>query len=141
MPKDEVKFTNVFVKNLCESTTKDDLMKIFGEFGWIRSAAVMTNEDGTSKCFGFVDFENAENAARAVENLNGQIFGKKKWYVGRAQNKHERQLGMKHDLESVKYAFDNGCNLLVKNLDRCIDDEKFKELFSVFGSVTSYKVS
>ncbi|KAH6825985.1 binding protein 2 [Perilla frutescens var. hirtella] len=137
---DKASFTNVFVKNFCESTTEDDLNNIFGEFGLITSTLVLKNKGGTSKCCGMVNFENSEDAARAVESLNGQIFGEKKWYVGRAQNKSERQLELKHHLECVKEAFDNGSNIYVKNLDHSIGDEKLKEVFSVFGLVTSCRV-
>ncbi|GMP38371.1 hypothetical protein CsSME_00009635 [Camellia sinensis var. sinensis] len=72
MALDKVKFTNVFVKNLSESTTEEDLKKIFGDFGAITSAVLMRDADGNSKCFGFVNFENADDAARSVESLNGQ---------------------------------------------------------------------
>ncbi|KAI3445962.1 hypothetical protein Pfo_002627 [Paulownia fortunei] len=143
MSVDKAKFTNVFVKNLSELVTEDDLKKIFGEFGLITSTVVMRNEDGTSKCFGFVNFENAEDAARAVESLDGQKFDNKEWYVGRAQKKSERELELKHRFEqSVKEAVDKsqGSNLYVKNLDDGIGDEKLKELFSPFGSITSCKV-
>ncbi|KAL8497507.1 hypothetical protein ACS0TY_021004 [Phlomoides rotata] len=85
-------FTNVFVKNFCESTTEDGLKHIFGEFGEISSTMVMRNEDGTSKCSGFVCFKNTEDAARAVEYLDGQKFGNKKWHVRRAHQQFERQL-------------------------------------------------
>ncbi|XP_076959066.1 polyadenylate-binding protein 2-like [Bidens hawaiensis] len=81
---DKTKFTNVFVKNLSESTTDEDLSKAFGEYGTITSAVVMRDAEGNSKCFGFVNFENAEDAARAVEGLNGQKFDDKEWYVGKA---------------------------------------------------------
>ncbi|KAK6121421.1 hypothetical protein DH2020_044846 [Rehmannia glutinosa] len=143
MSIDKTKFTNVFVKNLSESTTEEDLQKIFGEFGPLSSTVVMRNEDGTSKCFGFVNFENADDAARAVDSLNGAIFDNKDWYVGRAQKKSERELELKHRFEqSVKEAVDKsqGSNLYVKNLDDNIGDDKLKELFSPFGSVTSCKV-
>lgn len=138
---DKTNFTNVFVKNFCESTTEDELKHIFGEFGEITSTMVMRNEDGTSKCLGFVCFKNTVDAARAVESLNGQKFGNKKWYVGRAHQKSERQLEQTHYFEQlVKESVHKGSNLHVKNLDQSIDDEKLKELFSTFGSVTSCRV-
>ncbi|KAI3448122.1 hypothetical protein Pfo_004787 [Paulownia fortunei] len=143
MSIDKTKFTNVFVKNLSESTTEEDLQKIFGEFGTISSTVVMRNEDGMSKCFGFVNFENVDDAARAVESLNGEKIDNKEWYVGRAQKKSERELELKYRFEqSVKEAVDKsqGSNLYVKNLDDSIGDDKLKELFSPFGSITSCKV-
>jgi polyadenylate-binding protein len=143
MSIDKTKFNNVFVKNLSESTAEEDLQIIFGDFGLITSAAVMKNEDGTSKGFGFVNFENADDAARAVESLNGKKVDNKEWYVGRAQKKSERELELKHRFEqSAKEAADKsqGSNLYVKNLDDSIGDDKLKELFSSFGSITSCKV-
>ncbi|CAA2970180.1 polyadenylate-binding 2-like [Olea europaea subsp. europaea] len=71
----KTQFNNVYVKNLAESTTDDDLKKIFGLHGAITSAVVMRDADGKSKCFGFVNFEKAGDAAQAVEALNGKKFG------------------------------------------------------------------
>ncbi|XP_051132521.1 polyadenylate-binding protein 2-like [Andrographis paniculata] len=143
MSVDKTKFTNVFVKNLSESTTEEDLQSMFGEFGSITSVVVMRNEDGTSKCFGFVNFENPEDAARAVESLNGKKFDNKEWYVGRAQKKSEREMELKNRFEqSVKEAVDKsqGSNLYVKNLDDSISDDMLKDFFSPFGTITSCKV-
>ncbi|KAF5951766.1 hypothetical protein HYC85_009710 [Camellia sinensis] len=143
MALDKVKFTNVFVKNLSESTTEEDLKKIFGDFGAITSAVLMRDADGNSKCFGFVNFENADDAARSVESLNGQKIDNKEWFVGKAQKKSERELELKNRFEqTVKEAADKsqGLNLYIKNLDDSIGDDKLKELFSPFGIITSYKV-
>lgn len=140
---DKSRFTNVFVKNLSESTTEEELNKVFGEFGTITSVAVMRDEDGKSKCFGFINFENAEDAAKAVEALNGHQFDNKEWYVGKAQKKYEREQELKNRFEqSVKEAADKsqGLNLYVKNLDDSINDDKLKELFGPFGTITSCKV-
>ncbi|XP_054777242.1 polyadenylate-binding protein 8-like [Prosopis cineraria] len=140
---DKTRFNNVFVKNLSESTSDEDLKKIFGEFGAITSAVVMRDGDGKSKCFGFVNFENADDAARAVEALNGKKVDDKEWYVGKAQKKSERELELKLRFEqSMKEAADKyqGANLYVKNLDDSISDDKLKELFSPFGTITSCKV-
>lgn len=141
---DKVKFNNVYVKNLSESTTDEDLNKIFGEYGTITSAVVMRDGDGKSKCFGFVNFENPEDAAQAVEALNGKKIDDKEWYVGKAQKKSERELELKGRFEQTsKEAVEKfeGLNLYVKNLDDSITDDKLRELFTEFGTITSCKVS
>ncbi|KAL3321909.1 hypothetical protein AABB24_039497, partial [Solanum stoloniferum] len=138
-----IKFNNVYVKNLAESATDDELKNVFGEFGSITSAVVMRDADGKSKGFGFVNFEDADAAAKAVEALNGKKFDEKEWYVGKAQKKSEREQELKNKFEqTAKEAVDKyqGVNLYVKNLDDTIDDEKLKELFAEFGTITSCKV-
>ncbi|CAL5333738.1 unnamed protein product [Camellia sinensis] len=143
MAADKTKFTNVFVKNLSESTTEEDLKKIFGEFGTITSVVVMRDADGNSRCFGFINFENADDAAQSVVSLNGHKFDNKDWYVGKAQKKSERELELKLQFEqAVKEAADKsqGLNLYIKNLDDSIGDDKLKELFSPFGTISSCKV-
>uniref|UniRef100_A0A7N0TPX2 Polyadenylate-binding protein n=2 Tax=Kalanchoe fedtschenkoi TaxID=63787 RepID=A0A7N0TPX2_KALFE len=137
------KFTNVYVKNLSETTTDEDLDTIFGEFGKLTSRVVMKDADGKSKCFGFVNFEDPDDAARAVEALNGKKFHDKEWFVGKAQKKSEREQELKGRFEqSLKEATGKyqGVNLYVKNLHDSIDDDKLKELFSEFGTITSCKV-
>ncbi|MBA0792579.1 hypothetical protein Gohar_017067 [Gossypium harknessii] len=139
----KAKFNNVYVKNLSKSTTDEDLKTIFGEYGEITSAVVMRDADGKSKCFGFVNFKNADDAAKAVEALNGKKFDDKEWYVGKAQKKSEREHELKAQFEqTMKEAADKsqGANLYIKNLDDSIGDETLKELFSEFGNITSCKV-
>lgn len=139
----KTKFNNVYVKNLAETTTEEDLEKIFGEYGPITSVVVMRDGNGKSKCFGFVNFENADDAGNAVEALNGKKVDEKEWYVGKAQKKSERELELKSRFEqTAKETVDKfqGVNLYVKNLDDSIDDDKLKELFSEFGTITSCKV-
>ncbi|KAL2613618.1 hypothetical protein R1flu_025310 [Riccia fluitans] len=137
------KFNNVYVKNIAESTTDDDLKKIFGVYGSISSAVVMRDGEGKSKCFGFVNFEHADDAAKAVEGLNGKKIEEKEWYVGRAQKKSEREAELRAKFEQErkerieKY---QGVNLYLKNLDDTIDDEKLRELFNEFGTITSCKI-
>ncbi|GMH18143.1 hypothetical protein Nepgr_019984 [Nepenthes gracilis] len=140
---DKTKFSNVYVKNLTECTSDEDLKKVFGQYGTVTSAVVMRDLDGKSKCFGFVNFENPDAAAKAVEALNGKKFDDKEWYVGKAQKKAEREAELKLRYEqSMKAAVDKyqGTNLYIKNIDDSVDDEKLRELFSPFGSITSCKV-
>lgn len=137
-------FTNVYVKNLSETATDADLKRIFEVFGEITSAVVMRDGKGKSRKFGFVNFEKAEAAATAVEKMNGIIVEENELYVGRAQKKKNRVKDLKYQIQLEKIRRDvrvlKGLNLYVKNLDDSVDEEKLRELFSEFGTITSCKV-
>lgn len=104
----------------------------------------MTDDMGKSKGFGFVSFEEPENAEKAVDDLNGQEMNGKTLYVGRAQKKSERAAELKRRFEMMKIermSRYQGVNLYVKNLDDAIDDERLRKEFAPFGTITSAKVS
>jgi len=93
---------NLFVKNLDETVTDAVLKKEFERFGTITSVKVMTEErsdakvnDGApqmvSKGFGFVCFDEAENAAKAVTEMHSHMIGSKPIYVALAQRKEARR--------------------------------------------------
>jgi polyadenylate-binding protein len=137
------KFTNVYIKNFGDNLDDGKLQEFFADYGKIVSAKVMAG-DGKSKGFGFVSFEDAETAQRAVDELNGKEYEGRELYVGRAQKKAERQAELKEKFERMKLERINryqGVNLYVKNLDDCIDDERLRKEFSQFGTITSAKVS
>ncbi|XP_072961266.1 polyadenylate-binding protein 3-like [Typha angustifolia] len=97
-----LEFTNVYIKNLPETFTNDDLQRAFRSFGDITSAVVAKDKYGKSRCFGFVNFEKTDAAAAAVENLNGRILYDKVVFVGRAQKKAERQAELKAKYENER---------------------------------------
>ncbi|RWS07780.1 apoptosis-promoting RNA-binding protein TIA-1/TIAR-like protein [Dinothrombium tinctorium] len=139
------KFTNVYVKNFPDEIDDDEkLFQMFSPFGTIVSAKVMKDENGKNKGFGFVSFEEPEQAEKAVNEMSGKDGPNgKTLYVGRAQKKAERQTELKRKFEQYKMERINryqGVNLYVKNLDDTIDDEKLRKEFSPFGSITSAKV-
>lgn len=63
------RFTNVFIKNFADELDKEKLEKLFAKFGKITSCAVMSDADGKSKGFGFVAFENPEDAEKVSFRL------------------------------------------------------------------------
>jgi polyadenylate-binding protein len=81
---------NLYVKNLDDTIDDERLRKEFTPFGTITSAKTMT-EDGRSKGFGFVCFSAAEEATKAVTEMNGRIVGSKPLYVALAQKKEDRK--------------------------------------------------
>lgn len=145
MGESSKRFTNVFIKNLDENVDREKLEKMFSEFGKITSCAVMTDSEGKSKGFGFVAFEEPEQAEKAVNEMHEKQFegSDKKLYVCRAQKKSERQAELKRKYDQQKaermQRF-QGTNLYVKNLDDSIDDAKLRETFAPFGTITSAKV-
>ncbi|ORX89454.1 polyadenylate binding protein [Basidiobolus meristosporus CBS 931.73] len=139
----KAQFTNVYVKNLDISVTLDEMKEMFTKFGAITSAVLATDENGVSRGFGFVNFEDHEQALQAVESLNETEFKGKKLYVGRAQKKSEREEELKRQYEQAKLEKLNkyqGVNLYVKNLEDDVDDDKLTQEFSVYGVITSAKV-
>ncbi|EGI70257.1 Polyadenylate-binding protein 1 [Acromyrmex echinatior] len=137
-------FTNVYVKNFGEDMTDDKLKEMFEKYGTITSHKVMIKDDGKSRGFGFVAFEDPNSAEQAVLDLNGKEIAEGKcMYVGRAQKKAERQQELKRKFEQLKIERLNryqGVNLYVKNLDDTIDDERLRKEFTPFGTITSAKV-
>merc|ERR1712010_230264 len=136
-------FTNVYVKNINEEYDEARLNDMFEKYGKISSVKIMKSEDGKSKGFGFVSFESPEEAMTACDELNGQDLDGKTVFVGRAQKKAERQAELKKKFEALKMERLNrytGVNLFVKNLDDTIDDDKLRQEFAPFGTVTSAKV-
>uniref|UniRef100_A0A1D1XDD1 Polyadenylate-binding protein n=1 Tax=Anthurium amnicola TaxID=1678845 RepID=A0A1D1XDD1_9ARAE len=139
----KAKFTNVYVKNLSAEVTVEELEELFKAYGAITSAVIQTDEQGNSKGFGFVNFENHEQAAEAVTALHDSDFKGKKLFVSRAQKKHEREEELRRQYEQAKMEKLNkyqGVNLYIKNLEDDIDDEKLRQEFSVYGLITSAKV-
>lgn len=65
--------TKLFVGSLPYSVTDDDLADLFKEFGTVASAKVIFDrETNRSKGFGFVEFENDDEAKAAVDGLNNK---------------------------------------------------------------------
>eukprot|EP00898_Chlorokybus_atmophyticus_P002571 jgi/Chlat1/3314/Chrsp22S03472 len=62
----------LFVGNLAWSMDDEAIADLFSEYGKVAQARVVTDETGRSKGFGFVTYESAEQADKAIEQLDGQ---------------------------------------------------------------------
>jgi RNA recognition motif-containing protein len=64
--------TKLFVGNLDYSTMEQQLRAAFEPYGQLTSVAVVLDRmTGQSRGFGFVEFEGAEEAEKAISALNG----------------------------------------------------------------------
>lgn len=71
----EAKYTNLYMKNLDQDITEELIELKFSEYGKIFNVKIAKDEAGNSRGFGFVNFENPEDAKKAVEAMNGLQLG------------------------------------------------------------------
>ncbi|WP_321374196.1 RNA-binding protein [uncultured Draconibacterium sp.] len=82
---------NLFVARLDSSITGDDLNEMFSAHGEVTSAKVIFDrETGNSKCFGFVEMPNEEEANAAIAALNESELEGKEIVVKEANPPQER---------------------------------------------------
>jgi len=80
---------NLYVGNLSFQTTADDLLKLFGDYGTVSRAQVVSDRDtGRSRGFGFV--EMSDGGDDAIATLNGSQFQGRALTVNEAKAREER---------------------------------------------------
>ena len=83
--------TKLFVGNLSWSTTDNSLRAFFEQVGQVESArVVMDKMTGRSRGFGFVEMPNAEEAQKAIADLNEQDLDGRNIRVNEALPEGER---------------------------------------------------
>jgi RNA recognition motif-containing protein len=82
----------LFVGNLSYSTMENDLQQYFSQVGAVNSVHLMVDKmTGRSRGFGFVEFATAEDAAKAVEQLNKKEFQGRALTINVARPREERE--------------------------------------------------
>ena len=77
----------IYVGNLPFSITESEVRELFGRYGAVESVNMVTDRDtGRPRGFGFVEMAR-EDAARAIENLNGKTVGGRPLRVNESQQK------------------------------------------------------
>ena len=68
------KFTGdskLYVGNISFDATEDDILEVFSEAGSVGSIALVRDEQGRNRGFGFVTMRTKEEGEAAMEKLNG----------------------------------------------------------------------
>ncbi|ORZ08929.1 hypothetical protein BCR42DRAFT_300923, partial [Absidia repens] len=80
--KSHIDYMNLYVKNMDHQISNHHLHTLFGKFGRIISARVISHSvTKQSKGYGFVSFSREDEAARALEEMNGLVVFSKPLYV------------------------------------------------------------
>lgn len=84
----------LFVGNLAFQTTEDDLRSAFGAHGSVVDAKIITDrETGRSRGFGFLTMASAQEAATAIEAMNGAVIDGRALRVNEAEERRPRTGG------------------------------------------------
>lgn len=117
---------SLYIGNLSKDTYDLDLYKFFSSNGYtIQSAKVMFDKDtNKSLGFGYLNFREADEAQRCMENMNNQTINGKQIVL----NKKKEQ------------DFDKEANIIITNLPKDIDQKRLMELFQKYGKIASCKL-
>ena len=120
---------NILIKNLSKEITQNDIHSMCQPFGKIISCKLEVNKDGSSKGYGYVQFDTKENAEKAITELNKTTHQGKEILVTVHSKKNEREETGEHFT-----------NLFVKNIPTNYTDDQLNAIFKEFGEITSCKV-
>ena len=82
---------NIYVSNMNFRTRGESLQTLFGEYGEVSSANIITDrETGRSRGFGFVEMPDESAARNAINALNGFELDERAINVNEARPKTER---------------------------------------------------
>jgi len=94
--------TNLYLKNLEDNVDDEKLRELFADYGSITSCKVMRDSNGVSRGSGFVAFKSADDAARALTEMNGKMVGSKPLYVALAQRKEDRKAKLQAQFSQMR---------------------------------------
>jgi RNA recognition motif-containing protein len=84
----------LFIGNLSFQATEEDLRELFAQAGTVESVRIVTDQfTGRPRGFGFVEMSTKEEAAKAVEMLNGRLFRDRNLVVDEARPQPQRGSG------------------------------------------------
>ncbi len=81
---------NIFVAGFPDSFGKKELAQLFVPHGKVKSAKVIYDRDtGGSRCFGFVEMPDDDEAKKAIQELNQSLLEEQKITVLKARIQKE----------------------------------------------------
>ena len=82
---------NIYIGNLANTVTDDELREAFSAFGEVsRASVIMDRDTGRSKGFGFVEMPDNAQAETAIKELNEQPIGGRPIRVNEARPREDR---------------------------------------------------
>ena len=131
--QEEKTFVSLFVKNINENTTEEDVRKVLGQFGTIEELYLSPVNPTHNSKFALIRMGSHEAAVKVIQELHEKEspISHENLFVSRALRRNDRTKPSPSPYQS------QGRNIYVKHLDDSIDKAKLEELFAPFGTITS----
>lgn len=120
---------NLLVRNLPKSLDQKGLADMFKAFGKIGSCKLEIYGDGTSRGFGYVQFDSPDDAKKAIEALNDKTIDGQMITVVVHSKRDERET------QAERYT-----NLFLQNLPANYNAQSLRDLFSQYGEIASVEM-
>ncbi|KAK3195833.1 hypothetical protein Dsin_027143 [Dipteronia sinensis] len=125
----QVVTTSLYVGDLEANVSDSQLYDLFNQMGQVVSVRVCRDmSTRRSLGYGYVNYSNPQDAARALDMLNFTSL-----------NGKPIRIMYSHRDPSLRKSGQG--NIFIKNLDKAIDHKALQDTFSVFGNVLSCKVA
>lgn len=87
---------NIYVGNLSDHTSEDQLRNLFSPFGEIKTLKIITDGyTGHSRGFGFVEMQERNSGEAAVEKLNNTLMDNQTITVNEARTRNNTDRNLK----------------------------------------------
>ncbi|KPA86638.1 putative polyadenylate-binding protein 1 [Leptomonas pyrrhocoris] len=127
-PNKPIQIASIYVGDLDATINEPQLVELFKTFGTILNVRVCRDIiTQRSLGYGYVNFDNHNDAEKAIEAMNFKRVG----------DKCMRLMWQQRD-PALRYS-GNG-NIFVKNLETEVDSKSLHDLFTKFGAILSCKV-
>ncbi|ELP86374.1 polyadenylate-binding protein, cytoplasmic and nuclear, putative [Entamoeba invadens IP1] len=146
------KKTNLYVSNIDKSVNEEQFVKYFETFGPLRKnpdnkfQVLFASKDEYPTAMGFVDFENEEDAQKALtapkNNVLGQGEIKVVYYMSKKERKREYQLKNNEIMASIKGKYKE-FNMYVKtsnDSEHSTSDAEIRSAFADCGEIYSIRI-
>jgi len=125
-PNSEGSQTNLIVNYLPQTMSQEEIRSLFASIGEVESCKLIRDKTtGQSLGYGFINYVNNEDAAKAIQTLNGL----------RLQNKTIKVSYARPSSESIK-----GANLYVSGLPKHMTQPDLEQLFSPCGIIITSRI-
>lgn len=132
---------SLYVKNIPDNTSEDQIKKMFSAYGNITWAKIM--EDANKRKFAIIVYDSTDAAVKAKEGLHGKKIGNEELYVDLLQKKNDRRRILNTKIGDINAKLNHDfkdCNLYVKNIPLDLTEDTLKEIFSKYGEIKSAKI-